>query len=225
MKGLSMDPRVSTKLKQYGRMVSSKDFHPLAEDLRRWAWSEENAVGLERDLSLTFEPPPARVPVDIRELDDDLAERLFSADGLDEQGVFEMESRRRFWEDRIPTAYVAVAEDVPCYVQWAVPGSQAELIREYFGEGFPHLEPDEILLEGAWARPEARGKRIMAEAMSRITVAAAGTEHRRALTFVEVHNEPSIRGCRAAGYEVFVGRRKTWRLGRRKFSWGPPPPV
>ena len=93
------------------------------------------------------------------------------------------------------------------------------------GPNPPALEPDEILLEGAWARPEARGKRIMAEAMSRITMAAAGPEHRRAITFVEVNNEPSIRGCRTAGYEVFIGRRKTWRLGRRRFNWGPPPPV
>jgi hypothetical protein len=137
-----------------------------------------------------------------------------------------MHSRRRFWEDRIPDAYVAVdADGTPCYVQWAIPGNHAKLVKDYFGKGFPDLDSDELLLEGAWARPEARGKRIMAEAMSRITETGAGATHRRAITFVGVDNEPSMRGCRAAGFEVYVQRRETWRLGRRSVTFSPPPPT
>lgn len=43
----------------------------------------------------------------------------------------------------------------------------------------------------------------MAEAMSLITEAGAGESHRRAITFVGVDDEPSIRGCRSAGYEIY----------------------
>lgn len=219
-----MNQRIRSKIRQYSRLVSGGHATLILEDVHRWAWSNDFAVGLQRDLNAPHEPPPARVPIEIRKLDDTIASRLFSEDDLDPSALLEMESRRRFWEDRIPDAYVAIDDEgIPCYVQWAIPGDRAQLIKSYFGAGFPDLGADELLLEGAWARPEARGKRIMAEAMSRITLEGAGPGHRRAITFVGVDNEPSIRGCRAAGYEVYVGREESWRLGRRTVRWGDPP--
>lgn len=219
-----MAKRVRSKIKQYARLVSGGNFKPIMEDVRRWAWSADIAVGLERDVTMQFEPPPARVQLDIRKLDDVIAARLFSEEGLDPHSVLDMQARRRFWEDGIPDAYVAMDDEgTPCYVQWAIPGDRAELIKDYFGKGFPDLAKDELLLEGAWARPEARGKRIMAEAMSRITEAGTGPGHRRAITFVGIDNEPSLRGCRAAGYEVYLERQETWRLGRRSVRWGEAP--
>lgn len=221
-----MNQRVRSKISQYRRMAAGGNIRPIMEDVRRWTWSDDLAVGLERDLTVTHDPPPARVAIEIHTLDDETATRLFSEKGLEPNAVLEMESRRRFWEDRIPDAYVAVDETgMPCYVQWAIPGEQARLIKSYFGSGFPDLEADELLLEGAWARPEARGKRIMAEAMSRITTAGAGAHHRRAITFVGVDNEASIRGCRAAGYETYIDRRESWRFGRRTVRWHHPPHV
>jgi hypothetical protein len=220
-----MKQRVRSKIRQYGRILAGGNVRPIFEDLSRWAWSHDRAVGMERDLTLSFEPPAARVPIEVVRLDNAHAVRLFSEEGLDTSSVLDMESRRRFWEDGIPDAYVAIDEEgIPCFVQWAIPGEHAELVKSYFGDGFPELRPDEMLLEGAWARPEARGKRIMAEAMSRITLAGARPQHRRAITFVGVDNEPSIRGCRAAGYEVYIGREETWRFGRRKVIWGNPTP-
>lgn len=221
-----MPNRIRSKINQYGRLAAGGNLSPIAEDVRRWAWSRDLAVGLERDLTIPHEPPPARVEIEVRKLDDATAERLFSEDGLEPRAALDMESRRRFWEDGIPSAYVALDENgTPCYVQWAIPGNRAQLVKDYFGKGFPDLGDDELLLEGAWARPEARGKRIMAEAMSRITEAGAHPGHRRAITFVGVANEPSIRGCRAAGYEVYIERDETWRLGRRTVRWRAPTPV
>lgn len=42
----------------------------------------------------------------------------------------------------------------------------------------------------------------MSEAMNRITVAEAAPKHRRAITFVNVDSEPSLRGCYSADYQV-----------------------
>lgn len=215
-----MKRRVRSKIRQYGRVVAAGHFGPVMDDLNRWVWSKGRAVGMERDLTKPHKAPSARVPIEVTELDEALAERLFDEDGLDPVSTLEMESRRRFWEDRIPGAYVAVeADGHPCYVQWAISGEHSDLVKTYFGDGFPELGADELLLEGAWARPEARGKRIMAAAMDQITVAGAAPAHRRAITFVGIDNEPSIRGCRVAGYEVYVEREETWRLGRRRVTW------
>lgn len=219
-----MPHRLRSKFKQYTRLVSGGHVGPIMKDVRRWTWSTDEAVGLERDMTRPHEPPSARVPIEIKRLDEEIATRLFSEDGLDPQALLDMESRRRFWDDRLPNAYVAVDDGgTPCYVQWAIPGEHADLVTEYFGNGFPELATDELLLEAAWARPEARGKRIMAEAMSRITETAAGPDHRRAITFVGIGNEPSLRGCRAAGYEIYLSRTERWRLGHRTVDWTPPP--
>lgn len=218
-----MAHRLRSKINQYSRLASTGHLGPVIADLRRWIWSTDDAVGLARDLTVPLVPPPALVPLEIRPLDETTAKSLFSEKGLDNRAAIDMESRRRFWDDGLPGAFVAIDDHgTPCYVQWAISGAHSRLVRDYFGKGFPELASDDLLLEGAWARPEARGKRIMAEAMSRITEAGAGEDHRRAITFVGVNNEPSIRGCRSAGYEVYISRRETWRFGVRTVSWGEP---
>lgn len=218
-----MPRRVVSKVEQYRRIVAGGSIRPVFQDLSRWAWSKDRAVGMSRDLTVPFDDPEALVPFEIAPLDETLAARLFSEDGVDGASLLDLESRRRFWRDRLPGAYVAVAPDgTPYYVQWAISGDHAERVKGYFGDGFPRLAENELLLEGAWARPEARGKRIMAAAMSRITVTAARPGDRRAITFVGVDNEPSIRGCRAAGYEVYVERQERWRFGKRTVTWADP---
>ncbi len=215
-----MTNRVSSKLRQEARLVRAGGLRPLASDLRRWTWSDDLAVGMERDLKVPHTPPPAKVALEIVPLDDQLAAQLFDVGGLDAEALRDMEARHRLWEDRIPTAFVAVDDTgTPCYVQWAIPGSETALIADYFRGGFPMMAPDELLMEAAWATPAARGKRIMAEAMSRITEAGAGPEHRRAITFVGINNEPSLRGCRAAGFEVYIERLEKWRIGHRSLDW------
>jgi len=218
-----MQPRVRSKVRQYGRMVAGGNIRPVFDGISRWTWSHDRAVGMERDLTMPFEAPTARVPIEVAKLDDSLAKRLFSDQGLDPSATLDMESRRRFWQDGVPGAHVAIDDQgVPCFVQWAISGEHADFVKSYFGDGFPELRPNELLLEGAWARPEARGKRIMAEAMDRITITGASPGQRRAITFVGIENEASIRGCRSAGYEVYIERQETWRFGNRHVTWFPP---
>ena len=153
-----MKRRVRSKAKQYIRILAAGHVRPVIDDLTRWTWSTGRAVGMERHLARGHEAPRALVPIDVLPLDRALARRLFAEDGLDPVATLDMQSRRRFWEDRLPGAYVAVADGVPCYVQWAISGEHSHLVKDYFGDGFPDLADDEILLEGAWARPEARSR-------------------------------------------------------------------
>ncbi len=221
-----MSNRVASKIKQEARLLRTGGLRPLASDLGRWAWSSDLAVGMARDLTVPHAAPAAKVALDIVPLDDHLASRLFDVAELDPGALGEMEARRRLWEDGIPNPYVAVDDTgTPCYVQWAIPGSEAALIRDYFRGGFPEMASNELLMEAAWATPAARGKRIMAEAMSRITEAGALPGHVRAITFVGVDNEPSLRGCRAAGFEIYIERQERWRLGRRSIFWDDPSPT
>jgi hypothetical protein len=192
----------------------------LTADLSRWSWSDQRVVVLMRDLTVPHSPPKARINISIVPLDEDLAEELFDPTGLDPIALREVESRRRLWQVGLPTPYVAVDDSgAPCYVQWVVDGRHADLIHDQLGPIVPNLGPGDLVLEGAWATPRARGKRIMAEAMSNIVEIGAQPHHRRALTCVTVENEPSIRGCRAAGFEVGLVLIENWRLGRKRVCW------
>lgn len=112
-----MSQRVRSKLHHYTRIASTGHLGPVVGDVRRWAWSTDDAVGLARDLTVPFDPPPARVALDIRKLDEQTAARLFSEEGLDDQAAIDMESSRRFWQDGIPGAYAAIHEEgTPCHV-------------------------------------------------------------------------------------------------------------
>lgn len=213
--------RVRSKLTYYWRLVSRGDLALVWTELRRFLWSDDYALGLTRDLTIAYTAPPARVTLTVHTLDQATADALLEAPGADATDRREIERRRRLWDQRLGTAYVALDETgAPCFVQWAIPGDQASRIDRFFGGVFPHLAPDELLIEGTYVPPHARGKRIMADAMNRIALAAA-PQHRRAITFVGATNEPSLRGSYAAGFKVYVRRLETWRLGRRRIHWFP----
>lgn len=217
-----MSRRLLSKLVFYWRLFRDGDRLALWADIRRRLWSEDVAYGMARDLTVPHTPPPARVEFDVQPLNADLAEIVFDTTGLANAERRELVNRRRFWEAGIGQAHVAVDHaGQPCYIQWTFPGSRAAEVDGFFGGGFPHLAADEMLLEGAWGLPAARGQRIMGEAMSRITEVGAEPATRRAITFVGVDNEPSIRGCRSAGYEIYLQRLDRWRFGRRQVQWNP----
>ena len=214
--------RILSKALYFVRLASSGDAGALWADARRFAWSDAHFLGLSRDLTVPFEHPAARIAFEVRPLDDELAKLVFNSEGLVPLERRELEHRRRIWESGLGRAYVAIdTEGQPCYLEWAIPGAQAQRIESFFGATFPHLAPDEILLEGAWVPPHLRGQRIMSEALSLISVAGAGTQCRRAITFVSIDNEPSLRGCYAAGFQVYCERIDRWRLGRRQVTWRP----
>lgn len=218
--GARVPNRITSKLAYYGRLVRTGDRGALLGDLRRWCWSDEDAFGLSRDLTVPYTPPPARIAFSIHRLTPLLADRVLDPSDLDPADRREVEHRRRLFESGLGTGFVALNDEgAPCYVQWAIPGSQAAGIDDFFRGIFPHLRPDDLLLEGAWAHPNARGQRIMGEAMSRIAEAGAEPHHRRAITFVAVDNEPSLRGCRSAGFTNYIVRHEHWRVGRRVVAW------
>lgn len=215
-----MRSTVEAKIRQRIRLLKCGDVKGVTADLSRWSWSDEHAVVLIRDLTVPHSPPKARINISIVPLDEGLAEEIFDPTGLDPCVLREVESRRRLWQVGLPTPYVAVDDGgAPCYVQWVVDGRHADLIHDHLGPIVPTLGPSDLVLEGAWATPRARGKRIMAEAMSKIVEIGAQSHHLRALTCVTVDNEPSIRGCRSAGFEVGLARMETWRLGRKQVHW------
>lgn len=126
-------------------------------------------------------------------------------------------------EAELATCYVAVTEDdAPCYMQWLIGPEENEKVRSIFQYRFPRIAEDEMLLEGAFTLEHWRGKGIMAAAMSRIAEQAIDRGARSVITFVGSDNEPSLKGCRKAGFEPYLTRIDSWRCFQFSTTFTPP---
>jgi GNAT superfamily N-acetyltransferase len=180
--------------------------------------SEQRATGLRRDLTVPHTAPEARIAISIRPLEASDVPVILEADRdrLTADERWERSVRRRILESGAGTCYVAAdQDDEPTYVQWMFTAADNPLVQRNFDGIFPLLEPDTVLLEGAFTPERHRGKRIMSAAMSRI--AELGTQHgaRYAITFVGDDNAASLKGCARAGFQPYLARTQSWRLMRQ----------
>jgi hypothetical protein len=195
---------------------------------RRRVYSDDLVIGLERDLAVPLETPQAKIPITIRPLlgaNDHAALKAAiaaSSVGAEAHEAMELSDRMRMLEAGIETCYAAVDEhDNLCYVQWLVKSDANAFLHDYYHGAVPTLQSDEMLLEGAYSFEEFRGLGIMACAMAQIAERASDSGARRVITFVGEDNVPSLKGCKRAGFDPFIMRRRSWRLFRRKYIFEP----
>jgi len=157
--------------------------------------------GLLRDLQTTFQKPKAKIPISVRPLQGSDLGALFDFDGAsgDQKNQREVGWRRAFAAGR-SGGYVAVddRDGTPCYVQWLFGAADNEFVRKM--RSFPHLGPDEALLENAYTPSKYRGMGIMSAAMAEIAERASEFGARYVLTFVAKDNIASLKGCQRAGF-------------------------
>lgn len=186
--------------------------------------SELIALGLRRDLDIPFPAPAAKIDLTVRPMTERDMTLLFALDtpGISAEERELRKSRRELAAERVGTPYVAVtAEGEPCYVQWLLRPAENEQLREYFNNIFPHLRPDEALLEGAFTPEAHRGKGIMPCAMAQIAEQGRSVGARWILTFVTETNIPSLKGCYRAGFSPYIRRTERWVGLHRTLRFSP----
>lgn len=184
--------------------------------------SNTRSYGLERDMRIAFPTPDARIPLSVRQLQENDIPRIFDLDrkDLSAEDKAELHTRLEHLHANIPTCYVAVtADDTPAYLQWLMSNCENHRIQAYFNGIFPLLAADEALLENAFTLHDFRGKGVMPAAMACIAEQGKEIGVRRIITFVEENNIPSLKGCRKAGFSPYVLREETWFLFRRKLTF------
>jgi hypothetical protein len=187
--------------------------------------SQSVAYGLRRDLDQPFTPPAAKIPLQVRPLRaDEPLSFLDPAPGSDSGAEWIRRNQLRLLAAEIPTCWIATtASGEPCYMQWLIGPQANDRIRAQWGDLFPHLAPDEALLEGAYTPDSFRGLGIMPNAMARIAENARQLGARWVVTFVTPENTPSLKGCKRAGFHPYVERRVTRWLGRQRTTFAPLP--
>lgn len=194
------------------------------EELRKRLYSNSRSVGLRRDLTIPFQSPDAKIPISIRPIKDGDFQMITQRGNVSEMWPRIVQQRQSMIDADLQTCYITVTErGEPCYMQWLMGPDQNEKIKALFGDTFPVLNPDEALLEAAFMHPDYRGLRIMPAAMSRIAEKAVDLGARYTITFVDIENIPSLKGCRRSGFYPYVLRKDHWFLFRRKITFEPVP--
>jgi GNAT superfamily N-acetyltransferase len=212
-----------SRIRDIGRLVASGNVGKAWWAITYRAHSDSTSIGLRRDLTIPFTAPQAKIPLTVRPLapTDDLS-ALDPAPGLSPDDAFSRLGQRRLLKSGLETCYVAIGpEGKFCYMQWVIPASENERLRAFFGNLYPVLAPNEVLLEGAYTPEAYRGKGIMGAAMAQ--VAERGAEHgaRWAITFVDQQNEASFKGCIKAGFKPYLKRQEKFRWFRRQVVFTP----
>jgi len=195
--------------------------YPLKK-LRRWIYWDTEAFGLRRDLSVPFEPAPAKIPLRIRPLKDSDLTKIFGhlAPPSSGEEAYQLRHRLNFLKSGIRTCYVAsTLDEQPCYMQWLITASENEKMQKYFFGLHAPLAPDEALMEDAYTVEAFRGQAIMPYAMARIAEQGKELGVRWVITYVNHKNPAAMKGCKRAGFSPFMLRRESWRFFRRRVSF------
>ncbi|GAC1445737.1 MAG: hypothetical protein NVSMB52_08060 [Chloroflexota bacterium] len=188
--------------------------------------SDTASVMFRRDLSIPIEIPVAKIPIQIRPLQESDIPLLLDmhTPGIDNLGLRQRRSRQDLLKASIPTCWVAVTQDgTPCAMEWLIDSSQNEKLRSYAGGFFPSLAPDEVLLEGAFTLESFRGQRVMACFMAMISERARDLGARYVIAFTDLSNGSSLKAHKLAGFEPVSAQRERWRYFRRTLENAPLP--
>jgi RimJ/RimL family protein N-acetyltransferase len=196
----------------------------LARALATELWSAKTFLGLRADLRSLTGVAAAKVPVVMR------AWNGHPFSGFDTElgqtrGTDHVQVLFRTWLARagVRTLYVATDEDGdPIYAQWLIRRHEQPLLEAHAPGRYSALEPGQILLEGAYTFTRYRRRGAMADGMAQLLALAAGEGAATALTYVEIDNVASLRGCAQAGFLPEHVRRNQRHCGRLLSVVSPP---
>ncbi len=204
------------------RLISQGKIQILLNELRKRLWSQSISLGLQRDLSMNFETPDAKIKINVRPLKNEDVVDLLDLSAHNTVDPRTISNQLGIVKANIPTCYVAeTTNGRPVYMQWLIQHHDSKKMRAYFKESFPEINESEALLEGAFTHPAYRGLQIMPMTMSTICEKAAILNVRRVNTFVDITNIASLKGCSRAGFYPYLIREDRWIFFKRSISFHP----
>ena len=176
------------------------------------------AIGLRRDLSLTREPPPSRIPISLRPWQEGDLAVLFpeGAGAASDAARDDTLWRHGAVAGGILRSHCFVLIDgrsgLPCHVQWLTEPGYGDAIRR--AGALPVLAADEGLIENAFTPETHRGLGLMALAMDLIAGRAAAMGMRYLLVYIDADNPASLTGAERAGLMPWSRRTgRQWGFG------------
>lgn len=191
-------------------VVRSGKFAKLARELVKRVFSNSESYLLRRDLTLPFDAPAPKQPIEVRAICDSDIPAILSA----------RPGRLLILKANIPTCYLGItANGQISYMQWLIVQRDLERFRPFFDGELRNLHKDEVLLEFAYTFEQFRGQKIMPAAMAAIAEKGLLSGARYAVTYVQKDNIAALKGCAAAGFSPYMIRNERWRIFSFKESF------
>jgi hypothetical protein len=185
--------------------------------LSEQVWWTKTFLGLRCNLKRLRRVRKARVPVKMEPTSTSLF-RGFDEELKHSRGTsyVELLLRKDLCDSGVQELYVAYSDGQPAYAQWLIRAEDQDELHRHAPGRYDRLEPDEVLLEGAFTFAAFRRMGVMADGMVQLLRIAAEEGATSALTYVAIDNLPSLRGCANVGFDLDHVRVSVRRLGRRR---------
>ncbi|HLV15619.1 MAG TPA: hypothetical protein VKY41_10590 [Xanthomarina sp.] len=162
--------------------------------------SKEIAFGFKRDLSVPYKKPRTLKPTTIREFQK-------------EDAVYFVENPNNGLINNFHTCYVGITnENIPCARVWLIDSSQNKTLKATWGDRFPQLRPDEVLLENVFTVPKYRGMGVIPAFLYDVAEKSKELGARYAITFGEIKNINTSRAYNYAGFSPYIVRTVSYFL-------------
>ena len=191
------------------RLLRQGELKFLWSGITKRIYSENLAYGLKRDLNVEIPTPPSLLKLSFREYRPEDAP-YFELDNSN-LGIIDLQ---------IQHCFVATKDGDPVYRVWLMPSSQNEKIKEFWGDSFPPLKTNQVLVENSYTVPKYRGFGIMPYAMKLIAEKGIDFGADTAIIYTAIDHLVSLRAGDYAGYHPFNLRKEKWFLFKRTSSFG-----
>jgi GNAT superfamily N-acetyltransferase len=187
-------------------LAAKRDWPSMSARGRTALWSETRVVILRRDLTRPLSRAPLPIAFSIRPYRPEDVRSLFDPGAADEER--ERAVRERWMRRGMDRCYVAtLADDRAVFMQWLCTSADNGALRSNFPSDRLEVEPNTVLLEGAYTPPKFRRLPVMPAAMARIAERGRDFGARYAFVCVEESNRSMLRAAQWAGFAP-------WRLKR-----------
>src|SRR5687767_977361 len=200
-------------------LLLDRKFSKIFEVAQKQLYSEDIWFGMRRNLGETFQKPKAKIEITVRLIEERDLGYLLSTAGMTVEEAKLVGWQRKLLNANFNNCYVAVTnDDTPCYMQWVIGPTENKNINKSFRGLFPELKGHEALLEGAYMHPSFRGLGIMPDAMCQISEEAKKIGATETITFVNIDNIASLKGCKSCGYHPYTLLIQKWFMYTRGIS-------
>jgi GNAT superfamily N-acetyltransferase len=198
-------------------------YRPLLRRVRRLAWSEAFAAGLEYDPRVPITARVPRAPVHVRPIEPKDVPAFTSLPPAASSRVEALTraSARNLLESGLRTCYVGVTDDGPVYMQFLVTAAENERLAAVYEGLFPPLAEHEGLLEFAFTLQQYRARPVMPAVLLRLVEIARERGLERVVTYVRVDNPSLMRFFLRLSFAPFAIRVERWRFFRRRVEFRP----
>ena len=166
--------------------------------------SERLSFVLKKDLELKMEMPRSLINIELRPYT------------KEDSQYFKEDTGNLFMFKKLSGCYVAVNDKgIPCFRIWMLKPSLNEVIKDYWGDSYPQLNNNEVLIARAFTLKKFRGLGIMSKAMALLAENAKKEGFKFAITITPIENKNSLYSSFYAGFKPYLVLREKYFIFKK----------